>query len=47
MLSIIIVNALWLTKHAAYVAAITQEPSEKEAKEVHKCLKQVNLTNYI
>lgn len=39
MISMITNNALWLTKHAAYVAAITAEPSENEAKEVHKCLK--------
>lgn len=39
MLSMIINVALWMTKHAAYVAAITTEPSEKEAKEVHKCFK--------
>lgn len=37
--SIMINNALWLTKHAAYVAAILNEPSEKEAKEIHKSLK--------
>lgn len=56
MLSIIVNNAIWLTKHAAYVAAVTTEPSETEAKEVHKCLKiaagqfkfvQENLTNKI
>ncbi|CAF0957061.1 unnamed protein product [Brachionus calyciflorus] len=40
MASIIINNALWLTKHAAYIAAILTEPSEREAKEIHKCLKQ-------
>ena len=40
MLSVITNNALWLSKHAAYVAATVAEPSEKEAKEVHKCLKQ-------
>lgn len=40
MLSVITNNALWLSKHAAYVAATVVEPSEKEAKEVHKCLKQ-------
>lgn len=39
MISMIVNYALWLTKHAAYVAAISAEPSEKEAKEVHKCLK--------
>ena len=38
--SIIVNNALWLSKHAAYVAAVVAEPSEKEAKEVHKCLKK-------
>ena len=38
--SIITTNALWLTKHAAYVAAVANEPSEKEAKEVHKSLKK-------
>ena len=38
--SLIINNALWLTKHAAYVAAVVSEPTEKEAKEVHKCLKK-------
>ena len=38
--SMLINNALWLTKHAAYVAAVVAEPSEKEAKEVHKCLKK-------
>ena len=40
MLSMILNNALWLSKHAAYIAATVAEPSEKEAKEVHKCLKQ-------
>lgn len=39
MLSIIINMAIWLTKHAAYVAAVKAEPTEAEAKEVHKCLK--------
>lgn len=56
MISMIFNNALWLTKHAAYIAAIAAEPSEKEAKEVHKCLKiaagqfkfiQENLTDKI
>lgn len=39
MLSMIINMAIWLTKHAAYVAAVKAEPTEAEAKEVHKCLK--------
>lgn len=52
--SIIINYGLWHSKHAAYVAAVVSEPSEKEAKEVHKSLKaaaglfkyvQENLTN--
>jgi len=38
--SMLVNNALWLTKHAAYVAAVVAEPTEKEAKEVHKCLKK-------
>ena len=54
MLSILFNNALWLSKHAAFIAATVNEPSEKEAKIVHKCLKQAagqfkyiqdNLTN--
>ncbi|RNA06800.1 BRO1 domain-containing BROX, partial [Brachionus plicatilis] len=39
MASMLFNHALWLTKHAAYVAAILSEPSEKEAKEIHKSLK--------
>lgn len=38
--SMMLNNACWLTKHAAYVAAILNEPSEKEAKEIHKSLRQ-------
>jgi len=40
MISMITNMALWLTKHAAYVAAVATEPTETQAKEVHKCLKQ-------
>ena len=40
MISILFNNALWLSKHAAFIAATVNEPSEKEAKIVHKCLKQ-------
>ena len=39
MLSIITNMALWLSKHAAYVAAVKAEPTEAEAKEVHRCLR--------
>ena len=42
MISIIFNNALWLSKRAAYLASstVTENPTEKEAKEMHKCLKQ-------
>jgi len=31
--------ALWYTKRAAYVSAVVSEPTDKEAKEVHTCLR--------
>jgi hypothetical protein len=42
MISILFNNALWLSKRAAYLASstVTENPTEKEAKEMHKCLKQ-------
>jgi len=40
MASMMCNHGIWLSKHAAYVAAILNEPSEKEAKEIHKSLKQ-------
>lgn len=42
MSSAMINNAMWLTKHAAYKAAICngETATESDAKEVHRCLKQ-------
>ena len=40
MLSMIFNNALWLSKHSAYIAATVSEPTEKETKEMLNCLKQ-------
>ena len=40
MISIITNHALWLSKHAAYLAVTLVGPSEKDTKEIHKCLKQ-------
>jgi hypothetical protein len=39
LISMLTNMALWLTKHAAYVAAVAAEPTETQAKEVHKCLR--------
>jgi hypothetical protein len=38
--SILFNYAIWLTKHAAYIAATMTEPTDKGAKEMHKSLKQ-------